>query len=188
MSLENKVAIVTGGARGIGFAIAKRFVSDGAKVVVADIDDAAGEETVEDLGSLGDVTYIHCNVGERLDVRNMVAETLNGYGDIDILVNNAGIVGGADFLELEEEDFDRILAVNSFGTKTVLLISVWNFLIGRPEFIDLALIYAMMNFIGTIAVLRYSSPRQVSLLEGSLDDPHGIDAVTDDDDTVEGRA
>ncbi|MEL7526800.1 MAG: SDR family NAD(P)-dependent oxidoreductase, partial [Pseudomonadota bacterium] len=93
MSLENKVAIVTGGARGIGFAIAKRFVSDGAKVVVADIDDAAGEEAVEDLGSLGDVTYIHCNVGERLDVRNMVAETLNGYGDIDVLVNNAGIVG-----------------------------------------------------------------------------------------------
>ncbi len=115
MSLENKVAIVTGGARGIGFAIAKRFVSDGAKVVVADIDDAVGEEAVEDLGSLGDVTYIHCNVGERLDVRNMVAETLNGYGDIDILVNNAGIVGGADFLELEEEDFDRILSVNLKG-------------------------------------------------------------------------
>ncbi len=115
MSLENKVAIVTGGARGIGFAIAKRFVSDGAKVVVADIDDAAGEETAEDLGNLGDVTYIHCNVGERLDVRNMVAETLNGYGDIDILVNNAGIVGGADFLELEEDDFDRILSVNLKG-------------------------------------------------------------------------
>ncbi|WP_434055423.1 MAG: 3-oxoacyl-ACP reductase family protein [Roseibium sp.] len=115
MSLENKVAIVTGGARGIGFAIAKRFVSDGAKVVVADIDDAVGEEAVEDLGSLGDATYIHCNVGERLDVRNMVAETLNGYGDIDILVNNAGIVGGADFLELEEEDFDRILSVNLKG-------------------------------------------------------------------------
>ena len=51
---------------------------------------------------------------------------------------------------------DRILAVNSFGTKTVLLIAVWNFLSGRPEFIDLALIYAMMNFISTIAVLRFS--------------------------------
>ena len=77
--------------------------------------------------------------------------------------------------------FSRILGVNSFGTKTVLLISVWNFLIGRPEFLDLALIYAMMNFIGTIAVLRYSSPRRASLLEGSLDDPHGIDAVDEDD-------
>lgn len=115
MSLENKVAIVTGAAQGIGFAVAKRFLMDGAKVVIADIDDTTGEEAVEDLSTLGEVMYIHCNVAERLDVRNMVAETLNAYGDIDILVNNAGIVGGADFLELEEDDFDRILGVNLKG-------------------------------------------------------------------------
>ena len=52
--------------------------------------------------------------------------------------------------------FDRILALNMFGTKTVLLIAVVSFLIGRPEFVDLALVYALMNFIGVIAVLRYS--------------------------------
>jgi len=52
--------------------------------------------------------------------------------------------------------FDRILALNMFGTKTVLLIAVVGFLIGRPDFIDLALVYALMNFIGVIAVLRYS--------------------------------
>ena len=52
--------------------------------------------------------------------------------------------------------FDRILALNMFGTKTVLLIAVVSFLIGRPEFIDLALVYALMNFIGVIAVLRFS--------------------------------
>jgi len=115
VSLENKVAIVTGAAQGIGFAVAKRFLMDGAKVVIADIDDTTGEEAVEDLSTLGEVMYIHCNVAERLDVRNMVAETLNAYGDIDILVNNAGIVGGADFLELEEDDFDRILGVNLKG-------------------------------------------------------------------------
>lgn len=116
MSLENKVAIVTGAAQGIGFAIAKRFVSDGAKVVIADIDDTKGEEAVEDLQTIGEAMYIHCNVAERLDVRNMVAETLNAYGDIDILVNNAGIVAGADFLELEEDDFDRVLSINLKGT------------------------------------------------------------------------
>lgn len=116
MSLENKVAIVTGAAQGIGFAIAKRFVSDGAKVVIADIDDTKGEEAVEDLQTIGEAMYIHCNVAERLDVRNMVAETLNAYGDIDILVNNAGIVVGADFLELEEDDFDRVLSINLKGT------------------------------------------------------------------------
>lgn len=53
--------------------------------------------------------------------------------------------------------FDRILGVNSFGTKTVLLIAVLGFLNGRPEFLDLALVYALMNFIGTIAVLRFTA-------------------------------
>ncbi len=116
MSLENKVAIVTGAARGIGFAVAKRFVMDGAKVVIADVDDDAGQAAVEDLQKLGEATYIHCNVAERLDVRNLVAETLNAYGDVDVLVNNAGIVVGCDFLELEEEDLDRVLGINLKGT------------------------------------------------------------------------
>ncbi len=51
--------------------------------------------------------------------------------------------------------FDRLLAVNSFGTKTVLLISVYGFLTGRPDFLDIALVYAMINFLGTIAVLKF---------------------------------
>lgn len=115
MSLENKVAIITGAARGIGYAVAKRFVMDGAKVVIADVDDEAGQSAVEDLSGFGDVIYLHCNVAERLDVRNLVAETLNAFGDIDVLVNNAGIVVGSDFLDLEEDDFDRVLSVNLKG-------------------------------------------------------------------------
>lgn len=115
MSLENKVAIVTGAARGIGYAVAKRFVMDGAKVVIADVDDEAGQSAVEDLSGFGEVIYLHCNVAERLDVRNLVAETLNAFGDIDILVNNAGIVVGSDFLDLEEDDFDRVLSINLKG-------------------------------------------------------------------------
>lgn len=115
MSLENKVAIITGAANGIGLAIARRFVADGAKVVIADVDDDAGEAAVEDLKGQGEAIYIHCNVAERLDVRNMVAETLNAHGDIDILVNNAGIVVDGDFLELEEDDFERVLSINLKG-------------------------------------------------------------------------
>jgi glucose 1-dehydrogenase len=115
VSLENKVAIVTGAARGIGYAVAKRFVMDGAKVVIADVDDEAGQSAVEDLSGFGEVIYLHCNVAERLDVRNLVAETLNAFGDIDVLVNNAGIVVGADFLELEEDDFERVLSINLKG-------------------------------------------------------------------------
>src|SRR5918998_1139949 len=95
MTLENKVAIVTGGAKGIGLAIARRFASDGARVVLADVDDDAGS---------------------RADVENLVASTLQAWGSIDVLVNNAGIVHGADFLEISEEDFDRVLRVNLKGT------------------------------------------------------------------------
>jgi glucose 1-dehydrogenase len=115
VSLENKVAIVTGAARGIGFAVAKRFVMDGAKVIIADVDDEAGETAADDLKGIGEATFIHCNVAERLDVRNLIAETLNAYGDIDVLVNNAGVVAGSEFLELEEDDFDRVISINLKG-------------------------------------------------------------------------
>lgn len=115
MGLDGKTAIVTGGARGIGYAIARRFAGDGAKVMVADIDDQRGCEAVGELNEIGEATYVHCNVGERLDVRNLVAATIDKFGDIDILINNAGIVHGADFLELDEADFDRVLQVNLKG-------------------------------------------------------------------------
>lgn len=112
---ENKVAIITGAAQGIGYAIAERLLRDGARVVIADINDDAGSAAVETLGEFGPVRFVHCNVGERLDVHNLVASTLEAFGDIDILVNNAGIVHNADFLELTEEDFDRVMDVNLKG-------------------------------------------------------------------------
>lgn len=115
MLLENKVAIVTGGARGIGRAIAERFLDEGARVVIADIDGEAGSAAVMDLGAHGPVRFIECDVGERLDVRNLVAAALEAYGDIDVLVNNAAIMQAADFLELEDADFDRVLRTNLKG-------------------------------------------------------------------------
>jgi glucose 1-dehydrogenase len=116
MTLENKVAIVTGGAKGIGFAIARRFASDGARVVVADVNEDAGSRAVEEIGALGAVRFVRCDVGDRADVENLVASTLQAWGSIDVLVNNAGIVHGADFLEVSEADFDRVIRVNLKGT------------------------------------------------------------------------
>lgn len=113
--LERKTAIVTGAAHGIGLAIAKRFVEEGVRVIVADIDDAAGQEAVENLARIGDATYVHCDVSDRLDVRNLLAKSVEAFGQIDILVANAGIVHTADFLEIEEADFDRVIAVNLKG-------------------------------------------------------------------------
>ncbi len=115
MSLENKVAIVTGAARGIGLAIASRFASDGARVVIADIDEDAGSRAVEEIGTDGAVRFVRCDVGDAADVANLIASTLQVWGAIDVVVNNAGIVHGADFLELEEADFDRVLQVNLKG-------------------------------------------------------------------------
>jgi len=115
MSLENKVTIVTGGAKGIGFAIASRFAREGARVVVADIDEDSGSRAVEEIGALGAVRFVRCDVGDKDDVDNLVAATVQTWGSIDVLANNAGIVHGADFLDIEEGDFDRVIRVNLKG-------------------------------------------------------------------------
>lgn len=115
MLLENKVAIVTGGARGIGYAVARRFLREGARVVIADLEDGSVEEAAAELGDRGQILPIECNVGERLDIRNLIAATLDSFGRIDVLVNNAGVLGSGSFLDLEEEEFDRVLCVNLKG-------------------------------------------------------------------------
>ncbi|MCG8432985.1 MAG: 3-oxoacyl-ACP reductase FabG [Gammaproteobacteria bacterium] len=116
MSLGDKITIVTGAARGIGLACAQRFAADGATVVIADIDEENGEAAVKELVEAGhQARFISCDVGERLDVRNLVAETVDAYDRIDVLISNAGVVLAADFLELTEEDFDRVIKTNLKG-------------------------------------------------------------------------
>ena len=100
MALAGKIAIVTGGAQGIGYGIAKRFLQDGARVALADLEKKKGEAAEESLADLGEVRFIPADVGNRLDVHNMVAAVIESWGDIDVLVNNAGIVHGADFLDV----------------------------------------------------------------------------------------
>ena len=116
MSLKDKVVIITGTARGIGYACAERFLADGAKVMLADIDEKGGENAAAKLArGNGDAIFAACDVGDVLDVRNLVAETLDTHGRIDILINNAATLDNAPFLELEEEDFDAVLKSNLRG-------------------------------------------------------------------------
>lgn len=116
MALNDKVAIVTGAARGIGLACAQRLAEDGASVALADVSESAGEEAAAGLREAGhQAIFVHCDVTERLDVRNLVTATVEAFGAVDVLVNNAGIVHTADFLEITEEDFDRVLRVNLKG-------------------------------------------------------------------------
>jgi glucose 1-dehydrogenase len=115
MRLQDRVAIVTGAAHGIGLAIAKRFVAEGARVTIADVDRAAGEAAASALGQ-AKCRFVATDVGDAGAAENLVAETCRAFGDLDILVSNAGIIHGADFLDLKEADFDRVLRVNLKGT------------------------------------------------------------------------
>jgi glucose 1-dehydrogenase len=115
MALDGKVAIITGGANGIGRAIAERFLRDGGKVIIADVDKTGGEAAEQELQPSGPVRFVRADVGKRLDVHNLIADTVDTFGDIDILVNNAGIVHQADFLDVTEADFDRVLQTNLKG-------------------------------------------------------------------------
>jgi glucose 1-dehydrogenase len=116
MALDGKIAIVTGGAQGIGNAIARRYLQDGASVMIADSNDERGLAAVKDLSAFGKVRFTSTDVSSRLDVHNLVAATLDAFGDIDVLVNNAGIVHASEFLDLKEEDFDRVLRINLKGS------------------------------------------------------------------------
>lgn len=106
MRLKDKICIITGGASGIGAACAHVFAREGAKVVVADIHTPT--ETVDAL-------YVEGDVSTKAGAERLVSATLKHHGRIDVLLNNAGITHAADFLDLAEEDFDRVLRVNLKG-------------------------------------------------------------------------
>jgi glucose 1-dehydrogenase len=111
--MPQKIVLITGGAKGIGYAIARQFISQGEKVVIADIDTAAGATCVEEFGA--GCRFIKTDVSKTADVQNLVAQTVEAFGAIDVLINNAAIVHAADFLDLTEADFDRVIAINLKG-------------------------------------------------------------------------
>jgi len=119
MRLPGKVAVITGGAAGIGFAYAKRFIAEGARVVVADIADPAA--AVDKLDAAGRALGVRTDVSDAASVRAMVEATLARFGRIDVLVNNAAVFATLKpqpFEEIPEAEWDRVMAVNVKG--------VWN--------------------------------------------------------------
>lgn len=119
MRLKNKVAIVTGGAAGIGQAIARRYAGEGALVTIADLDRAAGESTVEDIRKAdGQAMFVPTDVSSEKQVEAMVGETVARFGCVDILVNNAAVLmsqGEARAHELSNEVWEHTINVNLRG-------------------------------------------------------------------------
>jgi len=117
MLLNDKVAIVTGAAQGIGRAIAERYAEDGAKVIAVDTNSTEGSAVADAIvGRGGNAKFIQADVAEKLDIHNMMASALEAFGSLDIMVCNAGIVDTAPFLDLDDVEFDRILRTNLKGT------------------------------------------------------------------------
>ncbi|XP_024985372.1 secoisolariciresinol dehydrogenase-like [Cynara cardunculus var. scolymus] len=118
--LEGKVAIVTGGASGFGESTVRLFAEQGAKVLIADVQDDLGLSLCNDLVSesgYNDVIYVHCDVTQDSQVKNAVDTAISKFGKLDIMFNNAGIPGNLDFtiLDTDYENFKRVFEVNVFG-------------------------------------------------------------------------
>ena len=115
---ENKIVLVTGAGRGIGAAIAKRFASEGAEVIVNySGNDEAAQKTVDEITAIGGQAQKYkCSVNDSESVKVMIDEIIKKFGRIDILVNNAGITKDGLMLRMTDEDFDRVIDVNLKGT------------------------------------------------------------------------
>src|SRR6201996_9244489 len=114
-SSTSKVALVTGAARGIGLATAKRFLTDGWHVALLDIEHRLLDDAVAALADPGHTLAIHCDVSDAAAVADAIAALQARFGRLDALVNNAGVAVFASILETTEEDWSRILAVNLTG-------------------------------------------------------------------------
>ena len=116
MKLKNRIAIITGAARGIGLACAERFAAEGAQVVIADVLDEIGTAEAKRLGA----TYLHCDVSRSAEVNAAVGAVVRKFGAVDILLNNAGVNSSCDFLAISEADFDRVVNINLKGSFLML--------------------------------------------------------------------
>ena len=118
MLLPDKVAIITGGARGMGKAIALRFAGEGCSIIIADVLDVEAEDTAVEVSKKGvDSASIHCDVSDSRQVKDMVSQAISRFGKVDILVNCAGIGTNPTPLEdTTEEEWDRVMDINCKGT------------------------------------------------------------------------
>jgi 3-oxoacyl-[acyl-carrier protein] reductase len=114
--LSGQTAVVTGGAQGLGFAIAERFIAEGARVVIGDVNLEATQIAAKELGGDDVAIAVRCDVTQADEVDNLIKTAIERFGGLDIMVNNAGITRDATMRKMTEEQFDQVINVHLKGT------------------------------------------------------------------------
>lgn len=147
--LANKIAVITGASQGMGEAHAKAFVNEGAKVIMTDINQAAGEELARTIGS--NALFVRHDVASAEDWQRVVAEGEARFGKINVLINNAGIIGPvAKTVELTQADYMKVCAVNQIGVFLGMQAVLPSMLaLGGGSIVNISSISGMVAIVGT---------------------------------------
>lgn len=161
MRLKNKVCVITGGASGIGEASARRFIEEGAHIVIVDIDEANGERVLAELkGHDTRTLFVKADVGDESESKNAIDRTVEHYGRIDVLFNNAGVSAVGDVAECGLDEWDRTQRINVRG---VYLMSHYTVPIMRQQGHG-----TIINMSSTIAVIGLQSRAAYAASKGAV--------------------
>ncbi|MFC0524376.1 SDR family NAD(P)-dependent oxidoreductase [Pontibacillus salicampi] len=181
MRLTHKVAVITGGADGIGKATALKFVEEGASVVIADVKEEAGQELAQSISDTnGNAVFKRTDVTAYEEVEDLVQFAIDTYGTIDVMFNNAGIGLNKPFLDHPVEDYHKVVDVNQHGV-------YYGMLAAAKKMKELGVKGAIINnasvfgFVGTLGVTGYQAAKGAVVMltkHGALElAPHGIRVV-----------
>ena len=181
MRLKDKVAVITGAARGIGQAYAERFAAEGAAVVLADILDKEGQAVATDIAAKGGrARYVRCDVSKRAEVSALMDAAVSTYGHLDVAIANAALVDEGDVMDVTDETFERMFAVNVKGTFLTDQEAAKRMIAGRRKGV-------LINIASTVAVVGDNYEGCYSATKGAVNlltrtfalslAPHGIRVV-----------